>query len=84
MSTDLAASAARDAAVDEMPYDRSALSQLTADERCAVYLNSIRKMLVFFTVLVLLGIIAGVVIGIIDINTLHSVNPSSTNGFGQP
>lgn len=67
---------------DEMPYDRSRLALLTPDERCAVYLNSIRKMMIFFTVLTILGLAAGIVIGLVGINAVHSVQQVSGGGLG--
>ena len=57
--------------VDSMPVDKAVLARLSAEERIAVYLNSIRKMLIFFTVLAVIGIAAGIIIGIIDIHTVQ-------------
>jgi len=64
--------------LDKMPYERTALAALTPAERAAIYLNQIRKMMVFFVILTVLGIIAGVIIGIIDINAIHNAQQTQT------
>jgi len=50
--------------VDSMPADRAVLASLTPEQRAAIYLNQIRKMLIFFVVLAAVGIIAGLIIWI--------------------
>ena len=72
---------ARKAAVDSMPFDRSSIARWTPTERCALYLNQIRKMMIFFVVLAVVGIIAGVILGIVDINTVRNAQQSGT-GLG--
>jgi hypothetical protein len=66
--------------VDRMPEDPAVLAQMTPEERAAVYLNSIRKMLVFFTVLTVIGLIAGVIVGIIGIQAIQ--HAQTCTGFG--
>jgi hypothetical protein len=62
--------------LDVMPFERTDLARFTPEQRCAIYLNSIRKMMIFFVVLATVGIVAGVIIGIIDINAVHSAQQS--------
>lgn len=62
---------------DEMPDNRSLLWSMTPEQRAAIYLNQIRKMLIFFVVLTVLGIIAGVIIGVVDINALHNAQQTT-------
>lgn len=65
------AQAAAEVSVDAMPEDNAVLARMTPEERSAVYLNSIRRMLVFFTVLTVIGLIAGVIVGIIGIQAIQ-------------
>jgi len=67
--------------VDAMPFDAAALAQLTPEQRCAIYLNQIRKMLIFFVVLAAVGLVAGIIIGIVDINAVHQANQGISPGF---
>ena len=64
------------------PAQWAAFAALPADERSAVYLRSIRAMLVFFTVLILLGIIAGVALALAGIHAIDQSNATTTNPFG--
>ena len=67
-------------AVDAMPFDRTALAQMSPEQRSAIYLNQIRKMLIFFTVLAVIGVVGGVVIGIAGIAAIH--HAQTCTGFG--
>ena len=67
-------------AVDSMPSAVAVLAAKPPEERIAIYLNSIRKMLIFFTVLVVIGIVAGVILAIVDIQAVHSAQ--TCTGFG--
>lgn len=68
--------------IDAYPTD-SILARMTTDERAAVYLASIRRMMIFFVVLAVIGIITGVIIGIIDINAVHQAQQTGVGvGFG--
>lgn len=58
------------ASVDAMPADAATLAGLSPQERAAIYLNSIRKMMIFFTVLGVLALGVGAVFGIIAIQHL--------------
>jgi hypothetical protein len=63
--------------VDSMPLDRSTIANLSPAERSAIYLNQIRKMMIFFVVLTVIGIVAGVILGIVDINAIHNSQQSA-------
>jgi len=64
--------------------DWRVFAALPAADRCAVYLRSIRVMLVFFVVLTVLGIIAGVVFGFEGFPAFHqSGAPTPNSLFGQ-
>jgi hypothetical protein len=65
--------------VDAMPSSLEALARLTPEQRSAIYLNQIRKMMIFFVILAVIGIIAGVILGIVDINTVRN---SQQSGVG--
>jgi hypothetical protein len=58
------------ASVDAMPADAATLASLSPQERTAIYVNSIRKMMIFFTVLGVLALGVGVVFGIVAIQHL--------------
>ena len=64
------------------PTEWSAFALLPAAERSAVYLRSIRAMLLFFTVLTVIGIAATVVLMIIGINAADNTAMATTNPFG--
>lgn len=74
------ARAPRVVAVDGMPADRSVLARMAPEQRSAIYLNQIRKMMIFFVVLTAIGIVAGVIIGIVDINAVSQTQQCT--GFG--
>lgn len=68
--------------IDAYPSD-SILARMTTDERAVVYMASIRRMMIFFVVLAALGIIAEVIIGVIDINAVHQAQQTGVGvGFG--
>lgn len=68
--------------VDAMPFNRSTLAGMSPEERAAIYLNQIRKMMIFFTVLAALGILAGIIVGIIGIDAIHQADQGVlTPGF---
>lgn len=67
--------------LDSMPFEKSDLAKLTPDQRSALYLNQIRKMMIFFVVLAAVGIIAGIIIGIVDINAVHAAQQTPTLGY---
>lgn len=52
------------ASVDAMPADAATLAALSPQERAAIYLNSIRKMMIFFTVLAVVSLGVGAGFGI--------------------
>jgi hypothetical protein len=58
--------------IDQFPENRDQIVFKSTDERIAIYLNSIRKMLIFFVVLAAVGIIVGIILGIVDINAVHN------------
>lgn len=66
----------------QTPADWRAFAGLPAPDRCAVYLRSIRSMLVFFVVLTVIGIILMVVFFLIGINAAEQ-STATTNVFGQ-
>ena len=69
-------------AIDRMhksDADRALFAALPAADRAAAYLNSIRKMMVFFVVVTVVGIILSVVFTILII---HAANQPTTT-FGQ-
>lgn len=60
--------------VDRMPRDPAewaAFAKLPAADRAAVYLRSIRTMVLFFTVITAIGLIAAVVLGLLGIAAAH-------------
>ena len=65
---------------------RDAFAALSPDARAAAYLASIRKMLIFFTVVTVISLIAGFVIGVVGAVELHHANqvantPSLDTGY---
>jgi hypothetical protein len=68
------------AAVDTMPFDRSAVALMTPEQRSALYLNQIRKMLIFFTVLTVVGLVTGIIVGIVGIQAIE--HAQTCTGFG--
>lgn len=72
--------------VDRVPKDPEewrAFAKLPAADRSAAYLRSIRAMMLFFTVLTVLGLIAGVVLALIGIHAINQANtPTQVNPFG--
>jgi hypothetical protein len=72
--------------VDRFPksaQDWAAFAALPAEVRSAAYLKSIRSMLVFFTVLTILGIVAAVVFALLGIHAIdQSQTQVTTNPFG--
>jgi hypothetical protein len=81
MSTHLSETPGAGAKVDAMPYDRRKLAELTPEERSAIYLNSIRKMMVFFVVLVVVGIVVGVIMALVGIGAIHGLQTTPSSGF---
>lgn len=57
-----------------------AFAALTPEARNAVYLRSIRAMLWFFTILTILGLIAGIVLALVGIHALDQ--RPVTSGLG--
>ena len=71
--------------VDRRPrtaQEWTAFAALPAEARNAVYLRSIRAMLRFFTVLTILGIVAGVVLAILGIHAIDQSNTPAPTGLG--
>lgn len=64
------------------PAEWTAFTALSAAERCAIYLRSIRSMMLFFTVLTVIGIIAGFILALIGIDAANSTPTVNTNPFG--
>jgi hypothetical protein len=56
--------------------EKAAFAAQRAEERAAAYLNSIRKMMLVFLIVFALGIIAAVVVGILEMNAINSLKPS--------
>lgn len=76
---------AAEPAVDKFPKSREewgAFAALPAVERSAVYLRSIRGMLVFFTVLTVIGIAAAFILGMMGIHAIDQNNATTSNPFG--
>ncbi len=69
-------------AIDRMhksDTDRALFAALPAADRAAAYLNSIRKMMIFFVVVTVIGIVLSVIFTILII---HAANQPTTT-FGQ-
>jgi hypothetical protein len=64
------------------PAEWRAFADLPADERSAIYLRSIRAMMLFFTVLTVIGIISTIVLLLIGINAANDTTTVNTNPFG--
>lgn len=66
--------------------EKAAFAALAAEERSAAYLNSIRKMLIFFVVITVLGLISGAVFGYMEYNAINTLKQQSTisNPFSAP
>jgi hypothetical protein len=62
--------------------EKAAFAALRAEERSAAYLNSIRKMLTFFVVLTVLGLIGAVAVGLMEWSAIDSLKSAPTNPFG--
>ncbi len=61
------------------PAEWKAFADLPADERSAIYLRSIRAMVLFFTVLTVIGMVVTIIlvlIGISEASSATTVNPS--------
>lgn len=69
---------AQHVSVDAMP-SAEVFARMTPEQRSAIYLNQIRKMLIFFTVLTVIGLVAGVIVGIAGIQAIHH---ATCTGFG--
>ena len=67
--------------IDTMPFEREHLARLTPEERSAIYLNSIRKSMMFFVILAVVGIVAAVVMALMVIGAIHSGQPATSSGF---
>jgi hypothetical protein len=73
-------------AADQVPYDaptRKQFEALSAEERAAAYLNSIRRMMVWFVALSVVGIVAAVVVGVMAIAAIHGLHQPTGYGLGQ-
>jgi hypothetical protein len=64
------------------PEEWKAFAALPADERAAIYLRSIRAMVLFFTVLMVIGIIATIVLMLIGISVASDTATVNTSPFG--
>ena len=64
------------------PEEWKAFVVLPADERAAVYLRSIRSMMLFFTVLTVIGIVTTIVLVLIGVNAANDTTTVNTNPFG--
>lgn len=64
------------------PAEWKAFAALPAVDRSAVYLRSIRAMMLFFTVLTVIGIVAGIVLALVGINAASDTTSVNTNPFG--
>jgi hypothetical protein len=70
--------------IDKFPKNLAqwaAFAALPVEARSAVYLRSIRAMLLFFTVLTILGLIAGVILALVGIHVIDQSN-TTTNPLG--
>ena len=66
-------------AIDRMhksDTDRALFAALPAADRAAAYLNSIRKMMLFFVVITVIGIILGVIFTILIIHAANQPTPT--------
>lgn len=71
--------------VDKFPKDPAewmAFAALPADERSAIYLRSIRAMLLFFTVLTVIGMVSTIVLLLIGIGAAHDSTGVSNYPLG--
>ena len=67
--------------IDKFPKNLAqwtAFAALPPEARSAVYLRSIRAMLLFFTVLTVLGLIAGVVLALVGIQAVDQSNTTTS------
>ena len=60
------------------PAEWKVFAELPAADRNAVYLRSIRKMLVFLTVLVIVGLVVTVLFALAGIHAIDQINVSLT------
>lgn len=75
--------------IDRMPMRapaaRRAFGALPPEERAAIYLNSMRRMMLFFTVVTVVMFVAGVVLAVVDLailGSIHSAQQPSSGGLG--
>ena len=71
--------------VDRFPKhleEWKAFAALPADERAAIYLRSIRVMMLFFTVLAVIGIVSTIILLLIGISAAHDSTSVNTYPFG--
>lgn len=64
------------------PAEWTAFAALPAVDRTAVYLRSIRAMVLFFTVLTVIGLTATIILMVIGINSASDTTTVNTNPFG--
>lgn len=64
------------------PAEWKAFAALPADERSAIYLRSIRAMMLFFTVLTVIGIVSTIILLLIGTSSAHDTTTVNTNPFG--
>ena len=64
------------------PEEWKAFAALPADERTAIYLRSIRAMVLFFTLLTVIGIVTTIILMLIGLSTAHDTTTVNTNPFG--
>jgi|SRR5581483_4634331 len=64
------------------PAEWKTFATLPSVDRAAVYLRSIRSMVMFFTVLTVLGIAATIILMVIGINAANDTTSVNTNPFG--
>lgn len=70
--------------VPMLPEQVQQFSIASPEERAAVYLKSMRRMMIFFTVATVIALVGALVLGIIDVITLNSIHQSQipSNPFG--
>jgi hypothetical protein len=69
--------------VDKFPKDPAewkAFAEMPAGDRAAIYLRSIRAMVLFFTILTVIGIITTTILVLVGINAAN--NTTTSNPFG--
>ena len=68
--------------IDTLPLSQEQLAAMTPEERSAVYLNSIRKTLLFLAALAAVGIVVGIVLALVEIGATHGLGAPAASLLG--